>query len=113
MLVEAVKSYLQVRRVAGFDLRHTGILLSNFARFATERSETHVVSSTAIEWSSLGVSLGERDRRLKAVIRFARYVRTEDVKHDIPTDGLYGRHRQRRTAFIFSPLEVKRVVEQA
>ena len=36
MLSEAVRSYLQVRRAAGFDLRHTGILLSNFGRFADE-----------------------------------------------------------------------------
>jgi len=113
MLIEAVESYLELRRAAGFDLKRDALLLRNFARLASARGETHVVSQTVIDWSATGVSLGERERRLGAVVRFARHAYAEDATHQIPPNGLYGRHRERRTPFIFAPVEISRLLEQA
>lgn len=112
MLIEAVESYLQLRHAAGFDLKHDALLLRNFARFASARGETHVLSQTVIEWSALAVSLSERERRLRAVVRFSRHVYAEDDSHQVPPIGLYGRHRQRRTPFIFTPVEISQLLEQ-
>ena len=113
MLNEAVESYLELRRSAGFELRHDRILLRSFARFASECGQTHVVSETVIEWSAQAVSIGERERRLRAVVRFAWHVHVEDAEHQIPPQGLYGRHRQRRTPFIFSSVQISRLLEKA
>jgi hypothetical protein len=41
MLTRAIDSYLDVRRAVGFALTVDAGLLRNFARFATDRSETH------------------------------------------------------------------------
>ena len=49
MLKQTVDRYLDVRRVAGFDMKVDRALLHDFARFATNRSETHVQRQTAID----------------------------------------------------------------
>lgn len=113
MLNEDVESYLELRRAVGFDLHHDRSVLRRFARFASERGETHVVSQTAIEWSAQALSVGERERRLRAVIRFARHVHADDALHQIPPPNLFGRHRQRHPPFIFSPAQISRLLEQA
>ena len=113
MLNETVESYLQVRRAAGFHLQHDGSILVRFARFASERGETHVVSKTAIEWAGQALSIAERDRRLRALVRFARHAYAESPKHQIPPHDLYRRYRHRRTPFIFSPLQLSHLLEQA
>jgi integrase/recombinase XerD len=113
MISKAVKSYLQVRRAAGFQLQHDGSILLRFARFASERGETHVVSETAIECAGQSVSIAERDRRLRALVRFARHAYAENPKHQIPPQDLYRRYRHLRTPFIFSSIEISQLLEQA
>ncbi len=113
MLIESVESYLQLRHTLGFDLRHAGSLLRRFARFASTRGETHVRTRTAIDWAQRAPSPGGRDRRLKTVIRFARHVHAEDGEHEIPPDGVFGQHRQRRLPFLFTPADVSQLLKQA
>jgi len=113
MLIDAVESYLNVRHAAGFDLQHAGKVLRKFCKFAAARREQHVNGNTAIEWASLASSPGERSRRLSAVIRFARYAKAEDVRHEVPPDGVFGRNRIRRVPFIFSPADILHIIEQA
>ena len=64
MLTQALDSYLDVRRAAGFELTVDAGLLRNFARFATARSETHVRRQTAIAWAAQAPSPSQRERRL-------------------------------------------------
>ena len=113
MLIEDVESYLKVRRESGFDLKHAGSVLRRFAHFAAGRGETHVHARTAIECATTASSPGERSRRLKAVIRFAHYVRAEDARHEIPPDGIFGYHKKRRVPFIFSPADISQIIEYA
>jgi integrase/recombinase XerD len=113
MLINAVQSYLQLRNELGFDLRHDASLLRRFAHFASERGEVHVRNATAIDWASHAPNPAARDRRLKSVIRFARHVHAEDDRHEIPADGVFGYHRQRRLPFIFTSLDVRRFLEKA
>jgi integrase/recombinase XerD len=113
MLINAVEDYLRVRHAAGFDLKYAGKVLRRFSQFSAAHGETHVHAPTAIEWSTLASSPGERSRRLKAVIRFADYAKAEDDRHDIPPDGCFGYHKKRRVPFIFSPTDVSHIVEQA
>ena len=42
MLMDAVDSYLAVRRAVGFELEVPEYLLRSFARSADERGDTHV-----------------------------------------------------------------------
>lgn len=113
MLMQAVESYLQVRRAAGFDLLVPGHLLRNFARFAAEQGDTYVRTTTAIAWAVRAPSVRQRDRRLKSVIRFARHVRAEDVAHEVPPGNVFAAPRVRPLPHIFTPDQVCGVLEEA
>ena len=78
MLMQAVDTYLAMRRAVGFALDHTEGYLRNFARFATARGDTHVISTTAVDWASRTNSEAQRHHRLQTVIRFARFMAAED-----------------------------------
>jgi hypothetical protein len=49
MLSLDIDHYLAVRRAAGFQLKVQEGLLRHFARYAADRSETHVCRQTAID----------------------------------------------------------------
>lgn len=108
MLTQAVDDYLAARRGAGFVLKDTGQILQDFARFATDKGDTHICTRTVFDW--LHVRRGSRLRlcvRLRAVVGFARYAHAEDKHHEIPPAKAFGSCRpQRRPPFLFTPEQV-------
>jgi len=112
-MIRAIESYLAVRRSAGFALSNTEYLLHNFARFATERGETHVRTATAIDWATRSRSVAQRDTRLRTVCRFARYMRAEDARHELPPADHFGYRKTRRVPRIYSEIEICRLMEAA
>lgn len=113
MLTKAIDSYLSVRRAAGFELDVPGYLLRSFARFAGQLGETHVSAQAAIRWATLAPSVGQRRHRLHTVIRFARHMKAEDPLHEIPPKDTFGPKPQRRTPFIFTASDIRRLVHEA
>ena len=112
-MIVAVESYLAARHAAGFDLANADYLLRSFARFAAERNETIVRATTAIEWASQSSSLAQRDERLKTVCRFARYIRAEDSRHEVPPADHFGYRKTRRVPHIYSSAEINRLIDAA
>lgn len=110
MLITAVDTYIAIRRAAGFQLETIETYLHNFARFATERGDTHVVTETVIEWASIVSSEAQRHNRLMTVLRFARFTHAEDPRHELPPANLFCGRRQRPTPYIFSEQEIQRIV---
>ena len=84
MLIQAVESYLALRRAVGFALKSSGFQLKRFAAFSEARGHHYVSSDIAIEWAGLGRSVSQRAQRLGIIIRFARYLRSEDPRHEVP-----------------------------
>jgi integrase/recombinase XerD len=113
MLKEAVDTYLAVRRAAGFALRDEALYLNGFVRFATAQGETRVVAHTAITWAGQTSSEFQRATRLKAVIRFARFSRVTDSRHEIPPHGVFSAHSRRPTPYLFSDEEVRALMTHA
>ncbi len=113
MLVKAVESYLAVRRAAGFKLVVDETLLRSFARFAEKLGERFVRAQTAIDWARRTTSPEQKARRLRVIIRWARYLRAEDHRHEIPPDQDFGQRRQRSLPFIFEPAGIVRLIQQA
>ena len=111
MLIEAVESYLAVRRRAGFGLNHAEGVLRRFAQFASARGETHVRAGTAVDWARLAPSPRERGRRLSIVTHFARHARAENAQHEIPPSLSFGHHPDRRVPYLFSPTDIRRLLE--
>jgi len=84
MLTPLIDDYLALRRAAGFQLRVPEVHLRNFARFAAERHETHIRTQTALDWAALAPSSSQRGNRLDVIRIFARHVRVEDPRHEVP-----------------------------
>lgn len=113
MLQEAVDSYLAVRRAAGYEMVVPEYLLRSFARSATSRGDIYVRTESVIEWASEAPSLGQRDRRLKAVVRMAKHLWVEDDRHEVPPSNVFGYRKSRRVPYIFSKESFNQLIEEA
>ena len=112
-MLNAIETYLALRRATGFAMLNAEYLLKSFAAFATERGQTHVHTQTAIDWAARGPSVAQRDARLKAVCRFVRHVRVEDARHELPPVNHFGARKTRRSPHIYSAAEIDRLIEAA
>jgi len=113
MLSQAVMTYLALRRATGFALRCEGFQLKSFAAFSEARAKRYVSSAIAIEWAGLARSVSQRARRLGTVIRFARYLRAEDERHEVPP-AIFGVEKPPRpTPYILTPEQIRQLIDAA
>lgn len=110
MLRSSIGAYLALRRAVGFQLRTEEQLLHDFARWASERGDTHVRTETATAWAATARSLWQRERRLRAVAGFARHARAEDPGHEVPPRGVFARRHVRPQPHIYSPEDLRRLL---
>jgi integrase len=104
---------LALRRATGFDFKSQGLTLKSFAAFSDAKGKHHVCAETAIEWAGSAPSLLRRARRLGEVIRFARYIRAEDQRHQIPPPVFGTEKHHRPVPFIFSTPDLRRLLQAA
>jgi len=109
-MIAAVESYIALRRATGFVLSNAEYLLRSFATFAADRHEQHIRTATVIDWASQTVSVAQRHARYQAVCKFARHVRLEDPRHDLPPPNYFGYRKVRRIPHIYSPAEIDRLI---
>ena len=109
MLMQDVDGYLALRRSLGFRLHETQGYLRSFVRAAVAAHETHIVSSTAVRWAGLSSSELERNKRLRVVCFFARFMHAEDSRHEIPPDNVYCGQRLRVAPYIFTDEELRQI----
>jgi len=113
MIARAVRSYLSVRRAAGFELKDAALHLRSFAAYSDARGRRYIDSRTAIEWAQRGGSVVQRARCLGDVIRFARYLHAEDDRHAIPP-AVFGPDRYpRRPPYILTDEQIRELIELA
>ena len=87
--------------------------LKSFAAFSEARKQHYVSSDLAIEWAGLAQSVPQRARRLGIVIRFARYLRAEDERHEVPP-AVFGAERSPRpTPYILTAEQIRQLVTAA
>jgi site-specific recombinase XerD len=113
MLIQAVETYLAVRRAADFKLDAVEHYLRSFAQFATAQGDTHVVTQTAITWAEQSASEPQRHNRLSVVVRFARFSHAEDPRHDIPPERIFCRRRRQRVPSLLSDEDIQALLAQA
>jgi integrase/recombinase XerD len=113
MLIQAVETYLAVRRAADFKLDAVERYLRSFAQFATAQGDTHVVTQTAIAWAEQSASEPQCHNRLSVVVRFARFSHAEDPRHDIPPERIFCRRRRQRVPYLFSDEDIQALLAQA
>lgn len=113
MLTLAVESYIAMRRTCGFKFEQGSQLLREFAAFSEARGHHYVISDVAIEWARHGATQYSRARRLAAVCRFARYIRAEDQRHEVPTKFFGPLQRPRPTPYIFTSEQIQCLMKGA
>jgi integrase/recombinase XerD len=113
MLMPTVDSYLALRRATGYRLRVAEGFLRNYARFASERGETHLRAQTMLEWAALAPSASQRGRRLEAIAIFARHVQVEDTRHELPPRDVFPRLRPYYRPFLFTEAQIRQLLEHA
>ena len=113
MLRASIDAFLALRRAVGFKLKTEEHLLHDFAQWASDRGETHVRTRTATEWAAAAHSPWQRERRLRAVAGFARHARAEDPRHEVPPIFVFGRRHVRPAPHIYSPDELRRLLDAA
>jgi integrase len=111
MLSQAIDNYLAIRRAAGFQLKVQEGLLRHFARYAAERSQTHVCRQTAIDWAAQAPSPYQRENRLTTVRLFARHARAEDPRHDLIPRQVFNGRRRRSFPSILTPAELRQLLK--
>jgi integrase len=115
MLSAAVDAYLNTRRALGYKLREPEWILRDFTRFASARGDKFVRTQTALAWAQgRKVSPARKCSLVRTVARFARYAQAEDARHQLPPDGVFGRHSvKRRPPFLFAADDVEALVRGA
>ena len=108
VLAAAVDAHVAVRRAAG--LRSEAQQLASFTAFSEARAVSYVRASLAIEWAGLARSVSQRARRLGHVIRLARYLRAEDLHHEVPPAVFGVEKRSRPVPYILSPEQICQLV---
>ncbi|ASP69724.1 tyrosine-type recombinase/integrase [Sinorhizobium meliloti] len=114
MLSQLLADHAALHQALGFKFRTPGVLLRNFVAFAEHRGEHVITTATVHEWALQAPSPEQRRNRLLTVRRFALSLHAEDPRHEVPSADLFGRaSRKRRTPYIYSPEEIRRLIDAA
>ena len=113
MLSADVERYLALRQRLGFTLRDAAHRLRAYARFATARGDTHVRTTTAVDWAGLAPSPYARHIRLRDVVKLARFLQAEDGAHEVPVLATFRHASVRPLPYIYTPEEIVRLVTAA
>jgi integrase len=113
-LIDVVEAYLAMRRIAGYELRHEGKYLRDFAKYTAARGYRHVRADLAVRWSATSRSAWVRVNRIHAIGHFADYARAEDSRHEMPPIGYFGKYPKRRpTPYILSRRQIQQLLAAA
>jgi integrase len=113
MLIDAVTSYISIRRAAGYQVTNLEGYLNSYAVFATQQGDEFIVAKTAITWARQTVSIKQAHLRLQQVILLAQHCRAEDIQHELPAKETFPIHHRRPTPYIFSEGELEDIMRQA
>jgi len=110
-----VEDYLRLRRSLGFKLVREGAVLPQFVTWLHATGAETITVDAAVAWASSapGVSPISKVHRLGAVRGFARYLRTIDPATEIPPADVFARPAHRATPYLYSPDEVRALLEAA
>ena len=114
-LRDGVEDYLTLRRGLGFKLKSHGRFVRSFVDSLKKRGETRITTQLAIEWATDPQHLqpSEWAARLSCVRAFARYWSTIDTATEVPPEGLLPFRARRANPYLYSELEVQRLLEEA
>jgi integrase len=112
MLIAHAERYISLRQTLGYKLHDLSSNLGAFARFATDKGDTHVRISTVMDWATKASSPRAHYIRLRDVARLARFLHAEDPTHEVPTNP-FSAPTRRRLPYIYTPEQIVNLVRAA
>ena len=114
-LRDGAEDYLTLRRGLGFKLKRPARFVRSFVESLEKRGETRITTQLVLEWATQPQHLqpSEWAARLSGVRAFARYWSSIDVATEIPPEGLLPFRARRAKPYLYSELEVQRLLEEA
>lgn len=114
MLNDDVDRYISLRRTLGYKLVKAERHLHAFARFAADRGESHIRTTSVLAWlTTVSRTPGTRARRLIDLILLARFLHAEDPRHEIPRADVKRSSEKRPVPYIYTPNEITRILDTA
>jgi integrase/recombinase XerD len=110
MLIEEIERYITVRRAAGHDFIAGARLLRLYGRFAIARGDSHVRRETALDWAAAAISPHARSVRMRTLVAFARFQHAEDERHEVPPSDAFAVRWSRPLPYIYSDIEIARLL---
>jgi len=111
-----VRDYLAFRNRLGFSLRSSGEELVSFARhLEMVRHRGPLTMAAAIRWAKLPTEAKPQywAWRLNVVRVFAKHLAAVDPRHQVPPAGALGRAFTRAHPHIYTPQEIRDLLEEA
>src|SRR5207248_5948741 len=114
-LRQAIDDYITLRRSLGFKLHDMADDLQRFATFLEEKSALYVTTELAMEWAMQPTDHKPNDwaQRLSFVRVFARHWHATDPRTEIPPVGLLPFRPQRAHPYLYSELEIQKLLAAA
>ena len=114
-LRDGAEDYLTLRRGLGFKLKRPARFVRSFVESLEKQGETRITTQLALQWATQPQHLqpAEWAARLSGVRAFARYWISIDAATEIPPEGLLPFRARRAKPYLYSELEVQRLLEVA
>jgi len=114
-LRQAIDDYIALRRSLGFKLRRMAEGLREFGIFLEHKAAPYVTTELAMEWAMVPTHHQPSDwaQRLGFVRVFARHWQATDPRTEIPPPGLLPFRPQRARPYLYSELEIQKLLAAA
>lgn len=114
-LADHLSDYLRLRRGLGFALGRHGYDLQDFVAFLDTAGADRVTVDLAVAWARSKEQLKPItvDFRISAVRGFAQYLHAIDPDTEIPPAGLLSVPRRRPAPHVYSPAEIRCLLDAA
>lgn len=115
-MLNAVNAYLADRRQLGYELYIEGEELRRFAQYTDAIGhQGPITTELAVQWAKLPVHADPLywARRLDMVRRLAKHLAMSEPNTEIPPKGLLGPSYRRPAPHIYSPYEIKALLQEA
>lgn len=111
-LKEHIQNYLNFRRCLGVKLIKDERLLKSFYDFLTRNKAVFITTALALDFAcqNPSVSRPQWAARLGIIRRFSEYVKTLDLRTEIPPKKLLPYTFKRSTPFIYSDADIKDIL---
>lgn len=114
-LKKAAKDYISLRRSLGFRMRWDPGKLASFISFMNDQGASHITTALALQWAQEkpGIKPVTVAGRLTCLRGFATYLSARNPHTQIPRQGLLPYHSKRAKPYLYSEVEVQRLLKAA